>query len=96
MSEQTITTTTPYNAAKAVNAVLEARGIVNPKTGEIKVVPSQMFYNYTTSRIREGKQPLIACDSEGRILVSALQEWVKAYVFKLENKTEEAVPVLSV
>lgn len=99
MSE--VATTTPYNAAKAVNVVLKDRGIIdtNPRSkrlGQIKEIPSQMMYNYTTMRINKGEKPLIACDDQGRILVSALQEWLQTYVFKLENKSEESVPVLTV
>lgn len=89
-------TVSAYNAAKAVNVVLEEKGIINPKTNEIKKLPPQMFYNYTTARINKGQTPLIECDSDGRILVSALTEWVGKYLQKLADKVEENVPVLVV
>lgn len=94
-------TTTPYNAAKAVNSVLAELEILETSEksknfGNVKVLPPQMFYNYTTSRIREGKAPLIACDDDGRIIVESLTEWTRKYVQKLQDKKVESVPVLAI
>lgn len=94
-------TTTAYNAAKAVNNVLAELEIIdtNPRSksfGNVKVVPSQMFYNYTTARINKNEKPLIECDENGRILVSALQEWTKKYIQKLQDKSDDLVPVLEI
>lgn len=83
-----------YVAAKAVNEVLKNKGILNKEGTGIKQLPPQMFYNYTTSRIKKGQKPLIECDSEGRILVSALKEWTKKYLQKMEDKKEENIPNL--
>lgn len=92
---------TAYNAAKAVNNVLTQAGIVDTnikskRYGLIKQLPPQMFYNYTTARINKDEKPLIECDENGRILVSALTEWTKRYLQKQVDKTEENVPVLDV
>jgi hypothetical protein len=68
-------TYTPYGAAKVVNAVLVEVGID-------KVLPPQMFYNYTSARVREGKKPFIAVGADGRITESALNEWLATYLQK--------------
>lgn len=90
-----------YTAAKAVNAVLVEKEILetSPKSknfGNIKVLPPQMFYNYTTARINDGKEPLIECDENGKIVVESLEAWLVKYLVKLENRTVEEVPSLTV
>jgi hypothetical protein len=70
---------TPYAAAKVANAVLLARGID-------KVLPPQMFYNYTSARIRTGKAPFIACDANGKITTAGLTTWTEKYIAKLLAK----------
>jgi hypothetical protein len=72
----TTTAVTPYAAAKFVNAKLAEAGIE-------KVLPPQMFYNYTTARIRAGKAPLIPCDADGRITPDGLAAWYTKYSAKL-------------
>jgi hypothetical protein len=69
------TTVTPYGAAKLVNEHLAECNID-------KQLPPQMFYNYTTARIRAGKSPLIACDESGKIELDALAAWLEKYVAK--------------
>lgn len=66
---------TPYAAAKVANAALAAAGVD-------KVLPPQMFYNYTSARIRKGKAPFIPVDAEGRITVEGLQGWLAKYLVK--------------
>ena len=68
-------TMTAYAAAKIVNAALEAAEVE-------KVLPAQMFYNYTTARLRADKKPLIACDENGRITEDGLNEWLAKYLVK--------------
>jgi len=66
---------TPYAAAKIVNNALVENEID-------KVIPTQMMYNYTTARIRQGKAPFIECDKEGRITEEGLQKWLVKYLTK--------------
>lgn len=78
MSTKTATTYSPYQAAKVVNKVLEEKGIE-------KILPPQMFYNYTTARIRSGKAPLIeTVEVEGKVRIKeeALTKWIEKYVAK--------------
>jgi hypothetical protein len=77
------TTTTevisPYKAATIVNAILLEKGID-------KVLPPQMFYNYTTGRIRLEKKPFIdvVVDENNKvwIKVEGLIQWAEKYVAK--------------
>jgi hypothetical protein len=69
----------PYAAAKVVNAKLKEAGID-------KVVPPQMMYNYTTSRINAGKEPFIKFTLEGGVDAKDLDRWTKAYIAKLQAK----------
>jgi hypothetical protein len=69
------TSFSPYAAAKQVNAQLL-------EDGYAKVLPAQMFYNYTTARIRAGKVPYIPCDADGRIAPEGLADWYTKYVAK--------------
>jgi hypothetical protein len=66
---------TPYAAAKIANAALVEAGIA-------KVLPPQMFYNYTSARIRAGKQPFIECDADGKVTAAGLAKWLETYVAK--------------
>lgn len=65
-----------YLAAKKVNKMLKADGID-------KVLPEQMFYNYTTAKLRQGKKPLIVCaiNDEGRTFITEenLLSWYEKY-----------------
>lgn len=87
------TSLTPYAASKVVNKILEDAGVE-------KVLPPQMFYNYTSARIRSGKNPLIAVDENGKITEEGLNEWLAKYLVKngveLEVTTEEAEEVVEV
>lgn len=65
---------TPYAAAKAVNQVLAA--------ADLAPIPPQMMYNYTTARLRAGKNPLITCNAEGQIAPEDLQAWLTRYLSK--------------
>jgi 2-keto-3-deoxy-6-phosphogluconate aldolase len=71
---------TPYGAAKIVNAELKANGIE-------KVLPPQMFYNYTTARLNKGKSPMIKFTFEGGIDREDLARWTKAYIAKQGGAT---------
>ena len=73
MSEPTMT---PYAASKLINAQLLEEGFE-------KVLPPQMFYNYTTAQIRKGKKPMIECAKDGRITASGLAAWYEKYTAKL-------------
>jgi hypothetical protein len=75
---------TPYKAAKAVNEALKEAGID-------KVVPPQMMYNYTSSRVNKGKKPLIKFDIEKGVDQKDLERWTKSYIEKLQQKSEDLV-----
>jgi uncharacterized protein YbjT (DUF2867 family) len=85
MSNATVTPTSvsPYKAAGIVNALLLAEGIE-------KVLPPQMFYNYTTARIRADKAPLIpvveVAEGKYEISLEGLGEWATKYIAKLQAK----------
>jgi hypothetical protein len=64
----------PYQAAKVVNGWLAADGVE-------KVLPPQMFYNYTTARIKKGKTPMIPV-TEGKISTEDLRGWYVKYLAK--------------
>lgn len=68
----------PYEAAKIVNAILKEKQI------DI-VLPPQMFYNYTTARIRAGKKPFIETNKDNKVVVKSLLEWTARYI---EKKTK--------
>lgn len=65
---------TPYTASKFVNELLADLGVD-------KVLPPQMFYNYTTARIRAGKVPFIPL-TDGKIAAEDLASWVTKYLAK--------------
>lgn len=66
---------TPYAAAKVVNAALKEAGVE-------KTLPPQMFYNYTSARIRAGRAPFIECNEEGKITEEGLKKWMGKYLAK--------------
>jgi hypothetical protein len=74
----TTTTVTPYAAANIVNAALEE--------AELDVrIPPQMMYNYTSARLRKGKNPFIKTtlvDNKPQVDVEDLARWTEAYVAK--------------
>jgi hypothetical protein len=72
---------TAYKAAKVVNEWLASEG-------RDKVLPAQMFYNYTKARIAKGKAPLIECDNDGRIAEENLVTWYEKYTTKQDRLTE--------
>ena len=68
---------TPYQASKVVNEWLKNDGIE-------KVLPPQMFYNYTAARIAKGKTPLIPCfqdEATGKVTLTTegLEAWYETY-----------------
>jgi hypothetical protein len=85
---------TPYRAATIVNAILSEKDIVYTETakghkaGDPKVLPTQMFYNYTTARLRQGKTSFIEVDNEGRITEEGLQKWLSNYLVKQVSAKE--------
>lgn len=66
---------TPYAACKVVNALLAEADVD-------KTLPPQMFYNYTTARIRQNKTPFIACDADNKITEEGLKVWAEKYIAK--------------
>jgi hypothetical protein len=77
MSAQ-VTSVSPYAAAKIANAALLEAGVN-------KVLPAQMFYNYTTARIRAGKASLIPTVEVGgkvEITLEGLTAWLGKYLPK--------------
>jgi hypothetical protein len=72
-------TMTPYAASKLINQQLLEDGFE-------KVLPPQMFYNYTTALLRKGKKPMIQCDKDGRITSQGLADWYTKYTNKLTDK----------
>lgn len=73
---------TPYAAAKVVNALLAEAGVD-------KVLPPQMFYNYTTARIRQDKAPFIPVDENNKITEDGLKAWAEKYLAKQVVATPE-------
>ena len=65
---------TPYAAAKIVNAVCSKH--------DLKNVPTQMMYNYTTARLNAKKASFIEVDKDGRITESGLNTWMTKYFAK--------------
>jgi hypothetical protein len=79
-TEATVTWVTPYQAAKLVNVLLEADGFA-------KILPAQMFYNYTKGQTKKEKKPMIDYDLEtGKISTEVLQAWYIKYTTKLAGK----------
>jgi hypothetical protein len=76
--EYTMSTMTPYAAAKIVNATLEAEGIE-------KVIPPQMMYTYA----KKGYVASVLVDNKKRITEEGLQEWLQKYVARLLGNTIE-------
>lgn len=74
---------TAYRASQIVNIALE-----NAKID--KVLPPQMFYNYTSGRINKGKAPLIEC-VDGKITEDGLGRWLTRYLEKHGVKASEKV-----
>jgi hypothetical protein len=74
---------TPYAAAKLVNNQLRELGLA--------VIPPQMMYNYTTSKLRAGKKPLIKFTAEEGVDRDDLQRWTAAYITKKQAKGSEPV-----
>lgn len=77
-----MTSMTPYKASKVVNSILEEMGVE-------KVLPPQMFYNYTTARVRKGKESFIALDGDLKITEEGLKVWLEKYLAKNVKVTEE-------
>lgn len=75
VEEESNETVTPYKAAGLVNKWLEEAGVE-------KVLPPQMFYNYTKGRINQGKKPFIEVDDKNQIKVSSLKAWFVKYLAK--------------
>ena len=69
---------TPYQAAKFANQLLKEAGL--------KPIPPQMMYNYTTSRIAKGEEPLIEgrMSAEGKFEVDKedLVRWTRRRIAK--------------
>lgn len=65
----------PYKAAGYVNGELE-------KAGLTKRIPAQMMYNYTTTRVNQGKKPLIDFDPKTGVNQKSLEEWTVKYIAK--------------
>lgn len=72
----------PYKAAKVVNEWLLEDGVE-------KVLPPQMFYNYTTARVNKGKDPLIKTDDGKTINETDLREWYTKYTARVAKLAEE-------
>jgi hypothetical protein len=76
-------TFTPYGASVVANKVLKDRGIE-------KVLPPQMFYNYTTGRARKGKNtliPTVEVEGQLRITEAGLTEWLEKYIARKQAAT---------
>lgn len=83
MSDKTVTSVTPYAASVIVNKLLADAGVD-------KVLPPQMFYNYTTARVRKGKTSFIELDSDNKITLSGLDAWFTKYLAKQTVATVDA------
>lgn len=60
---------TAYGASVIINNILVELGIE-------KVLPPQMFYNYTKGQVKKNKNPMIPFDTEtGRINQDDLYDW---------------------
>jgi len=89
-AETTVETTEPselvsvYQAARVVNGWLKDRGAKTPE-GAAKVLPPQMFYNYTTARINKGNKPAIEVETvDGKHFIrrTTLATWFEGYFAK--------------
>jgi hypothetical protein len=84
-SKQPEGTVSVYAAARRVNGWLKERG-AKKADGTPKELPPQMFYNYTTARIRKGQNPAMAVvtseDGKHYIEDAVLGEWFEAYYAK--------------
>ena len=72
---------TPYKASVVVNEWLV-------RDERDKVLPPQMFYNYTKGRINKGKAPLIEVDADGKITEETLKKWYVKYTTKQDRLAE--------
>jgi hypothetical protein len=74
---------TPYGAAKLINTQLSADGFD-------KVLPAQMFYNYTSALLKKNKRPMIPStlneDGSVEITTEDLATWYQKYTTKLSTK----------
>jgi hypothetical protein len=88
----TLTTVTPYVAAKIVNAALSEHDVIDPKTDQIKIIPPQMMYTYARKGYISTTDKKINLEGE-----KGLQEWLQAYLtrlgvtFETEKSPEETV-----
>lgn len=65
---------TPYGAWKIANAYITQEGF--------KSIPSQMLYNYTSGKLREGKKPLIKYSKEEGVDHEDFARWLSSYILK--------------
>ena len=69
-----LTEVTAYRAAKIVNERLTELNLKN--------IPTQMIYNYTTARVNAGKKPFIEESDAGMVVIDSLNAWLEKYVAK--------------
>jgi hypothetical protein len=74
MSDSTTSNLTPYGASVLANTRFKEEGI-NP-------IPPQMMYNYTTAKLRAGKNPLIKFSPETGVDRVDFERWLERYVAK--------------
>jgi len=67
---------TPYECAKLANQRFSEEGLPS--------IPPQMMYNYTTAKVRAGKNPVggLVVTPEGLVTRESFQSWVDRYVTK--------------
>jgi len=72
-------TLTPYECAKLANQRFSEEGL-NP-------IPPQMMYNYTTAKVRAGKNPVggLVVTPEGKVTRESFTKWLESYVTKKQN-----------
>ena len=74
------------DAARLVNAALAAHDVRDKKdASKVRVLPPQMFYNYTIGKVRAGERPLIKCEIvDGKVDIDRedLTRWARQYIAK--------------
>ena len=66
---------TAYQAAKQVNAALKEIGLS-------KRIPTQMMYNYTHAKVKDGKRPIIEYTTATGIDEEDFRRWLSLYLDK--------------
>jgi hypothetical protein len=91
-TESVVAVLTPYGAHKIVNAALAEADVRDPKRPQnVKVIPPQMMYNYTTGRVNAGKEPFVKFDlTTGVDREDLVERFIPKYIATLQGKLAKA------